>query len=193
MYNLHTLITLLLLVVSPVRVVSALPITTQTTAAEVHASAPTVPHKLTINTQTAGAVVAHATAAQPNIETEVIEPLRATQAAKAQAEAEATARAAAEAQAAAVQQAAAQPQIGANTGDNWYKLRLCESGNDYAKNTGNGYFGAYQYSPSTWNNYGGFARPDLAPAAVQDAKAQADYARRGWTPWPSCSKRLSAM
>lgn len=190
MYNLHTLITLLLLVVSPVRVVSALPIATQTPAVEAHASTPTVPHKLTINAQKAEAVVAE-TAPKPNIETEVIEPLRAAQAAKVQAEA--AARAAAEAQAAASAQPVAQPQIGANTGDNWYKLRLCESGNDYAKNTGNGYYGAYQYSLSTWNNYGGFARPDLAPAAVQDAKAQADYARRGWSPWPACSKRLSAM
>lgn len=49
------------------------------------------------------------------------------------------------------------------------KLRLCESGGDYSTNTGNGYYGAYQFSPSTWNYWQtGYARADLAPPNVQD-------------------------
>ena len=64
------------------------------------------------------------------------------------------------------------PVIGKDTGDLWSKLRMCESGNDYAKNTGNGYFGAYQFSATTWNAWKtGYSRADLAPPAVQDATA----------------------
>ena len=49
-------------------------------------------------------------------------------------------------------------------------LRNCESGGDYQKNTGNGYYGAYQFSLSTWHHWNtGYARSDLAPASVQDA------------------------
>ena len=36
----------------------------------------------------------------------------------------------------------------------FHKLRVCESGNDYHENTGNGYFGAYQFSRSTWHGLG---------------------------------------
>jgi uncharacterized protein YabE (DUF348 family) len=49
------------------------------------------------------------------------------------------------------------------------KLRQCESGGNYADNTGNGYYGAYQFSPGTWNSLGtGYARADLAPPSAQD-------------------------
>jgi hypothetical protein len=65
--------------------------------------------------------------------------------------------------------------------------RVCqrESGCNYATNTGNGYYGAYQYDIGTWNNYGGYARADQAPPSVQDAKAAETYARRGCSPWPN--------
>lgn len=50
------------------------------------------------------------------------------------------------------------------------KLRTCESGGNYQINTGNGYYGAYQFSIATWNHWNtGYARADLAPPAVQDA------------------------
>lgn len=65
------------------------------------------------------------------------------------------------------------------------RIRQRESGGNYAANTGNGYYGAYQYDLGTWGNYDGYARPDLAPPAVQDAKAQATYAARGCSPWPN--------
>lgn len=80
--------------------------------------------------------------------------------------------------------------ITVNSRDVWAALRNCESGGNYAENTGNGYYGAYQYDLSTWDNYGGYTRPDLAPPGVQDAKAHADQASRGWAPWPSCSSGL---
>lgn len=50
------------------------------------------------------------------------------------------------------------------------KLRTCETGGNYTRNSGNGYYGAYQFSTSTWNSLNtGYARADLAPPAVQDA------------------------
>lgn len=70
------------------------------------------------------------------------------------------------------------------------KLRQCESGGNYAINTGNGYYGAYQYDLQTWGNFMGFARPDLAPPDVQDAKFLETYNRRGKSPWPSCGRYL---
>jgi LysM repeat protein len=73
----------------------------------------------------------------------------------------------------------------AASGDIFGRIRMRESGGNYAANTGNGYYGAYQYDIGTWNHYGGYARADLAPPAVQDAKAQETYARRGCSPWPN--------
>lgn len=49
-------------------------------------------------------------------------------------------------------------------------LRNCESGGNYSINTGNGFYGAYQFMDSTWDHWNtGYARADLAPPAVQDA------------------------
>ena len=69
-------------------------------------------------------------------------------------------------------------------------LRICESSGDYGANTGNGYYGAYQFSLTTWSwlGYGGY--PHLAPPSVQDEAAVALYNIYGWSPWPSCSRYL---
>lgn len=74
--------------------------------------------------------------------------------------------------------------------DGMLKLRQCESGGNYATNTGNGYYGAYQYDLQTWGNFMGYTRPDLAPPDVQDAKFLETYNRRGKSPWPSCGRYL---
>jgi LysM repeat protein len=77
---------------------------------------------------------------------------------------------------------------GAASGDLASRVRARESGGNYGANTGNGYYGAYQFDIGTWGGYGGYARADLAPAAVQDAKFQETYSRRGCSPWPNtCS------
>lgn len=65
------------------------------------------------------------------------------------------------------------------------RLRSCEG--SYTSNTGNGYYGAYQYDAQTWGGYKGYAVASDAPPAVQDEKAWETYQRRGWQPWPSCS------
>lgn len=69
------------------------------------------------------------------------------------------------------------------------KLKLCESGNNYASRSNPKYRGAYQYDFSTWNNFGGYSDPADAPPEVQDAKFAETYARRGGSPWPVCSKK----
>lgn len=70
------------------------------------------------------------------------------------------------------------------------KLRACESGGNYANKKNPLYRGAYQYSYSTWANYGGYYDPADAPAAVQDQAARNTYVRRGWQPWPNCGASL---
>lgn len=41
------------------------------------------------------------------------------------------------------------------------KLRQCESGGNYRTNTGNGFYGAYQFMISTWDRVAQKVRPDL--------------------------------
>jgi peptidoglycan hydrolase-like protein with peptidoglycan-binding domain len=65
----------------------------------------------------------------------------------------------------------------------WLQLRRCESGNRYAVNTGNGYYGAYQFSLGTWASVGGTGLPSDAKPAEQDYRALMLYRKRGWSPW----------
>ncbi len=160
---------------------------------------------ISLTTAAPGALAIKPTLEKPNFDAEVLQPLRATQQAKAEAEAKAAAEAeaariaaeaaalAAKAAKARLAAAATKTVIGPATGDVWYQLRMCEAGNDYARNSGNGYYGAYQYNLGTWGGYGGYQRPDLAPPEVQDAKAQETQAARGWSPWPACARKLGLM
>ena len=65
------------------------------------------------------------------------------------------------------------------------RVRAKESGGNYAINTGNGYYGAYQFDVGTWGGYGGYTYASDAPPAVQDAKFAQTYAARGCSPWPN--------
>lgn len=80
-------------------------------------------------------------------------------------------------------------------------LRTCETGGRYNANTGNGFYGAYQFMISTWNavaprvELGHLAgvRPDLASPADQDAMviANAKLSKGGLaTQHPGCYKKL---
>ncbi len=72
-------------------------------------------------------------------------------------------------------------------------LRQCESGGNYQNKNNPLYRGAYQFSYQTWANNGGYYDPADAPPALQDAAALALYERRGWQPWPACSKKLGLL
>jgi len=74
------------------------------------------------------------------------------------------------------------------------RLRQCEASGDYKKNSGNGYYGAYQFDLRTWQQDLGYSgRPDQADPATQDEAAKKLYQKRGWKPWPACSTKLGLV
>lgn len=74
----------------------------------------------------------------------------------------------------------------------WDRLAQCESGGNWSINTGNGYHGGLQFSPSTWRGFGG---GEFAPVAHQASRAEQIVvaervlAQQGWNAWPSCSRQ----
>ncbi|WP_454859961.1 transglycosylase family protein [Promicromonospora soli] len=76
------------------------------------------------------------------------------------------------------------------TGDVWAALAKCESGGDPTTNTGNGYYGLYQFSLPTWEAMGGSGLPSDASAAEQTMRAQALQQQSGWGQWPACAASL---
>ncbi len=83
---------------------------------------------------------------------------------------------------------------GAATDSEWDRVAACESSGNWAINTGNGYHGGLQFSPSTWAGHGG---GEFAPAAYmatkeeQIAVAERVLASQGKGAWPSCGGPLS--
>lgn len=72
----------------------------------------------------------------------------------------------------------------------WDALAQCESGGNWATNTGNGYSGGLQFSPTTWAAYGGTGSAADASREQQIAVAEQVQASQGWGAWPSCSSQL---
>ena len=71
----------------------------------------------------------------------------------------------------------------------WDRIAQCESGGNWAINTGNGYYGGLQFDSQTWLGNGGgqyAPRADLASRTQQIAVANTVYAARGLAPW-SCA------
>ncbi len=75
----------------------------------------------------------------------------------------------------------------------WAGLRQCESHGNYRDDTGNGYYGAYQFSLATWRGLGLGGLPSAATPAVQDLAASRLQARSGWGQWPVCARRLHLL
>lgn len=67
-------------------------------------------------------------------------------------------------------------------------IAACESGGDPETNTGNGFYGKYQFDLETWASVGGSGLPSAASEAEQDRRAATLYARAGATPWPVCGQ-----
>ena len=72
----------------------------------------------------------------------------------------------------------------------WDALAQCESSGNWAINTGNGYTGGLQFSPTTWAAYGGTGSAADASREQQIAVAERVQASQGWGAWPSCSAKL---
>ena len=75
-------------------------------------------------------------------------------------------------------------------GLNWAALADCESGGNPSTNTGNGFYGMYQFDLQTWQSVGGSGYPHQNSAAEQTYRAQILYSQRGDSPWPVCGSRL---
>jgi hypothetical protein len=67
-------------------------------------------------------------------------------------------------------------------------IAACESGGNPATNTGNGFYGKYQFTLSTWQSVGGSGNPAAASEAEQNRRAELLYAREGAAPWPVCGR-----
>ncbi|MET3951080.1 transglycosylase family protein [Arthrobacter sp. UYEF36] len=72
----------------------------------------------------------------------------------------------------------------------WDSLAQCESSGNWGINTGNGYAGGLQFSPSTWAAYGGTGSAANASREQQIAVAERVQAGQGWGAWPSCAAKL---
>lgn len=74
-------------------------------------------------------------------------------------------------------------------------LGNCESGMTAERNSGNGYYGAFQFSIGTWNSMGtDYERADLAPLEVQKDAVQRLVARSSiFTQFPGCSSQMRAQ
>ncbi|WP_432476586.1 transglycosylase family protein [Nocardioides sp. GXQ0305] len=73
----------------------------------------------------------------------------------------------------------------------WDQLAQCESGGNWAINTGNGYYGGLQFNLGTWQSYGGTGYPHQASRETQIAIAEkVRAATGGYGSWPACSASL---
>ncbi len=73
----------------------------------------------------------------------------------------------------------------------WDQLAQCESGGNWAINTGNGYYGGLQFNLGTWQAYGGTGYPHQASRETQIAIAEkVRAATGGYGSWPACAASL---
>ena len=67
-------------------------------------------------------------------------------------------------------------------------IAACESGGNPGTNTGNGFYGKFQFTLETWQSVGGTGNPAAASEAEQNKRAAILYAREGASPWPVCGR-----
>ena len=67
-------------------------------------------------------------------------------------------------------------------------IAACESGGNPRTDTGNGFYGKYQFTLSTWRALGGTGNPAQAPESEQDRRAATLLARAGAGQWPVCAR-----
>jgi hypothetical protein len=92
----------------------------------------------------------------------------------------------------------APPSTGGGFGDpgdyaTWDALADCESGGNWAANTGNGYYGGLQFSAGTWASVGGTGLPHEHSRETQIHFGQVLQARSGWGQWPHCAAQLGLL
>ena len=65
-------------------------------------------------------------------------------------------------------------------------IAACESGGNPSTDTGNGFYGKYQFTQETWASVGSKGNPAAASEAEQDRRAAQLYAQAGPSQWPVC-------
>ena len=77
----------------------------------------------------------------------------------------------------------------ADSGVNWDAVAQCESGGNWAINTGNGYYGGLQFTIGTWRSNGGSGSPHMASRDEQIRVAENVLRSQGRGAWPVCGRR----
>ena len=76
----------------------------------------------------------------------------------------------------------------------WDRLATCESGGNWAADTGNGYYGGVQFDRQTWRANGGADYAPLASQATREEQIAVAQkvrdSRGGYGAWPACSRKL---
>jgi hypothetical protein len=67
-------------------------------------------------------------------------------------------------------------------------IAACESGGNPSTDTGNGFYGKYQFTQETWQAVGGTGNPAAASEGEQDRRAAQLYAQAGPGQWPVCGR-----
>lgn len=78
-------------------------------------------------------------------------------------------------------------------GSVWDALAQCESGGNWAINTGNGFYGGLQFTMSSWAAVGGSGMPNHASREEQIMRGQMLQAIQGWGAWPACAAKLGLL
>jgi murein DD-endopeptidase MepM/ murein hydrolase activator NlpD len=79
------------------------------------------------------------------------------------------------------------------SGSVWDALAQCESGGNWAINTGNGFYGGIQFTLSSWAAVGGSGMPNQASREEQIMRGQMLQAKQGWGAWPACAAKLGLL
>lgn len=69
---------------------------------------------------------------------------------------------------------------------NWDAVAECESGGNWAANTGNGHYGGLQFKQATWSSNGGRGTPATASREEQIRVAENVLRSQGIKAWPTC-------
>ena len=72
---------------------------------------------------------------------------------------------------------------------NWDAIAQCESGGNWAINTGNGHYGGLQFKQATWSANGGLGNPAAAPRSEQIRVAENVLRTQGLKAWPKCGAK----
>jgi transglycosylase-like protein len=86
-----------------------------------------------------------------------------------------------------------QPAVTSSDDSVWDALARCESGGNWAIDSGNGYYGGLQFSHATWHGYGGGAFAEYPHEATREEQivvAERLRDARGYAPWPACRAKL---